>query len=113
VSGLDKMAVLCLTAATKDHAAGRNVPQDLHVPNLRPWGVDGVGTLDIAGGQAALPPLHHRQRGAGPLAVIVGRTAMPDTPPTAAALRDSVNLLYGPITATPTLSRARRTRTTS
>jgi hypothetical protein len=29
----------------------------------------------------------------GPLAVIVGRTAMPDTPPAAAAPRDGVSLL--------------------
>jgi anti-sigma factor RsiW len=96
VSGLDKIAALYMTAATKDHAAGRNVPQDLHVPNLRPWGldVDGVGTLDIAGGQAALLYYTTDNKALGPLAVIVGRTAMPDTPPTAAAPRDGVNLLY-------------------
>jgi anti-sigma factor RsiW len=95
VSGLDKIAALYVTAATRDHAAGRNVPQDLHVPNLRPWGLDldGVGALDIAGGQAALLYYTTDNKALGPLAVIVGRTAMSDTPPTAAAPRDGVNLL--------------------
>jgi anti-sigma factor RsiW len=71
------------------------LPSDLHVPNLKPWGLafQRAHTFTVEGQPATQLFYTTDNKALGPLTVVVANTSKPDLAP-AFAKRDEVNLLY-------------------
>lgn len=73
----------------------QSLPQEVRLPNLKPWGLDFRGArLVVADGRPAAQLVYTTDNKAiGPLSLIIGSSKEPDIPPTLARRQD-VNLLY-------------------
>jgi len=73
----------------------QSLPQEVRMPDLKPWGLTFRGTrLVVAEGRPAAQLVYTTDNKAiGPLSLIIGPSKEPDIPPTLARRQD-VNLLY-------------------
>lgn len=73
----------------------QDLPQQVRLPNLKPWGLDFRGARLVVGeGRPAAELMYTTANKAiGPLALIIGSSKLPDTSPTYVRRQD-VNLLY-------------------
>jgi anti-sigma factor RsiW len=73
----------------------QNLPQQVRLPDLKPWGLAFRGArLVVAGGRPAAELVYVTgNKAIGPLTLLIGATALPDITPTVDH-REGVNLLY-------------------
>jgi anti-sigma factor RsiW len=73
----------------------QNLPQDVRLPDLKPWGLTfrGVRVVVADGRPAAQLDYTTDNKAIGPLTLIIGSTKQPNLPPTLAHRQD-INLLY-------------------
>ncbi len=72
-----------------------SLPQQVHLPDLKPWGLNfrGARLIVIDGSPAAQLVYNTDNKAIGPLALIIGSSKQPDIPPTFDRRQD-VNLIY-------------------
>ena len=93
----DKLIDVPATSDTSEalQKISQNLPQQVRLPNLKPWGLTfrGARLIIVEGRPAAQLVYATDNKAIGPLSLVIGATAQSDMPPTLEH-REGVNLLY-------------------